>query len=219
MKQILLSLLILFGQHTSSFAISNTGAWEIHQAENWISKPIKSWTRARTGCLLFDSYWIVTKEYVDRVGSDIVVFKRNPNETFPDSCNMDHEKALVHYHDGDYGSVAVNSDTLFLDSGTGNWRGLEIISLKNKKIIATTGYNGSVGKLSIAAGMLIYEGPLENQDSDRSAWQIVRKCVWGPEHKPKGWFMESYSGTRQIDLITGKQTVTNVTCSVEHAAG
>ena len=93
---------------------------------------------------------MVEVQYSDRVGSEIFVFKRTPSAHFPDVCDLSHDKAWAKYVDGDYGSVSIDHDTLFLDSGTDNWRGLEIISLKDKKRIVSTSYNGSVGRFSLA---------------------------------------------------------------------
>ncbi len=161
--------------------------WKEKAAHKWISPPIKEWSKSDTTCDLYQGYWVLTVEYVGKVG-------------------------------GDYGSTSIDKDIFFLDSGTENWRGLQIINLENKKQIVSMGYHGLVAKFSLVSDELIYTGPLDSSEKEPS-WILFRKCVWSPQHKPKGWFQESYEGTQRINLKTGKKTTTGVTCKVELAAG
>jgi hypothetical protein len=126
----------------SLFALAEgigVGSWKEGTPEKWISQPLKSWEKSGASCQLYQSYWVVIAPYSDRVGSKIFVFKRTPTRQFPESCDLDRSKARAQYSDGDYGSVTITNDVLFLDSGSGNWRGLEVLSLEDKKRIATTG--------------------------------------------------------------------------------
>ncbi len=211
---------LIFCSQLSVFAFASGGPWVEHPVEKkWISQPLKSWRRGTTKCFLYDKYWIVEFPYSDKVGEDIFVYRRVEESKFPENCDFEQSKAWVKYSDGDYAFVAISNDILYLDSGTGNWRGLEVISLKEKKRIAVMGYNGSVGEFSIVGDELVYSGPLDEHDEDRASWQVNRKCHWGPEHKPKGWFQEHFFGTRRISLKTGKKTVAGVVCDVGPAAG
>ncbi len=216
-KVTLFLFLISVGQIT--FGAEAKKIWKEKPIIAWISGPSKTWTKSKDKCQLFESYWILSREFEDQVGDNIYVFKKNANSKFPEDCDSNLKEAYAHYLDGDYGLADINKDILFLDSGTGNWRGLQIISLKDKKEIASVGYNGSVGEFSIKGEELNYSGPLSESDEDRHSWKIIQKCTWGLQHQPKEFFQGHYSGKRRINLKTGKKSVTDVTCEVGPVAG
>lgn len=124
------ALLVSFFAQATLAAGTGKGPWKEQVPQKWLSPPLKSWAKFEATCDLYPGYWVVAVPYSDRVGSDISVFKRDANAHFPESCDLGNGKAWAHYSDGDYGSVSISNDILFLDSGTDNWRGLQIMSLK-----------------------------------------------------------------------------------------
>lgn len=109
------------------------------------SEPVKAYKV--DGYILFESnsYWILTKELEDEVGSDIFVKKKSANEKtlvlndILKNNSFSYRNVIAEYYFGIYDGL------LFLDSGTGSEpRGLMVYDIEKKKKVYEGKYSSPI---------------------------------------------------------------------------